>query len=651
MGNNTSTVYEEVGQQEDEEVGQPNNEESTYIGYNPRASVLLDARPAYDYRQFITPGHGVAESVKWLVGGVAPNGARLSDGAVKENTRQAARMLLLLREYERRFGMPDAGGARDEQWVLTELARGLYGGGTPLWTLKPVMSQAAEGLTGARGVDFALFPRTAFVFAPTSGSTLMFNMERGFNINKLTLMERVLVRMASFASNTRSVNEVDSNSPEVPELLRASRGESVQFGRGYHKEALAKEILDLASDGFGLFYLTSHATQVQAKVGEAVNGYARDYQEIQSFWTVESSIKELFTRLATIEAYASIVEIKKQVDAKPLYPRPIVLLFRVISSAGASGLWFGASWQDMIVAGLLGMMVAVFQGVTLWKHDRMILEVCASFVVGLLSGMISMSFPSTMCFGGMAVGAVIDILQGFRVVYSIMEIMSKNTVAGGADFLEAILFTGLIAYFLKFGMGTAKSILGVDEMDTEFNQCVNPISSYFYFLLVPITSLAWSALFTPRYSDIPLMMMHGIFSFFVYWTISTNTGNAAVATFVSAMMVTSSAGIFSRFTGRQALGDTVTGLYVLLPGAYLARGLFAAAEQNVIDAALLSNIVVKAVTIGLGGWTGTILCSPTILGTNRGLVNKSASSVRSIRGRQGDTQRSTQARPNAMLFF
>ena len=416
MSYKISTVYEEV----DEEAGQQDNE-STYIGNNPRASILLDARPAYNYRKFIPSGRGsvsgVADSIKWLVGGVAPNGARLSEVEVEENTRQAARMLSLLREYERRFGMPEAGGARDEQWVLTELARGLYGGGTPLWTLKPVMSQAAEGLTGARGVDFALFPRTAFVCAPNSGSTLMFNMERGFNINKLTLMERVLVRMASFASNTRSVNEVDSNSPEVPQLLRASRGESVQFGRSYRKEALAKEILDLASDGFGLFYLASHAKQMQAKVGEGVNGHARESQEIQSFWTVEPSIKELFTRLATIEANASIVEIKEQVDAKPLYPRSINLLFRVISSAGASGLWFGGSWQDMIVAGLLGMMVAVFQGVSLWKHDRMILEVVASFVVGLVSGLLSMAFPSTLCFGAMAVGAVIDILQGEHLLF------------------------------------------------------------------------------------------------------------------------------------------------------------------------------------------------------------------------------------------
>lgn len=231
--------------------------------------------------------------------------------------------------------------------------------------------------------------------------------------------------------------------------------------------------------------------------------------------------------------------------------------------------------------------------------------------------------------------------------------MSKNSIAGGADFLEGVLFTGLISYFLKFGLSTASSILGASGEDINYSVCANPINSYFYFLLVPVTSLAWSVLFRPCYSDLPLMAYHGILSYVVHWAIGSYTGNSALATFVAALATTTSAGITSRFTGRQALGDTVTGLYVLLPGAYLVKGLFAAAEDNVIDSGLLSNIVVIAVTIGLGGWTGTLLCSPTILGTNKGLLNKSMLSGSMHRSRSAPhgpiSDRERQAR--AMLFF
>ena len=201
------------------------------------------------------------------------------------------------------------------------------------------------------------------------------------------------------------------------------------------------------------------------------------------------------------------------------------------------------------------------------------------------------------------------------------QIMSKHTISGGADFLESLLFTGLIAYFLKFGLSAAELIMDRKEDAANF-VCHEPIDQKWYFLLLPITALSWSVLFTPLYRDLPLMTMHGILSYLVYFGITqipdTDTEGAAI--FVAAATVTFTAGFISRFTGRQALGDTVTGLYVLLPGSYLARGLFSTAENKSLDGNLLMSIVFMAVTIGLGGWTGTMLCSPTILGTNNGLL-------------------------------
>ena len=236
------------------------------------------------------------------------------------------------------------------------------------------------------------------------------------------------------------------------------------------------------------------------------------------------------------------------------------------------------------------------------------------------------------------------------------QIMSKHTISGGADFLEALLFTGLIAYFLKFGLHAAEKILGDVDIDSFF-LCSAPIDKSWYFLLVPLTSLSWSVLFTPLYKDLPLMTMHGILSYVVYWAISQIPGNNDVlGTFIAAMTVTASAGFVSRFTGRQALGDTVTGLYVLLPGSYLAKGLFKTADNKIVDGSLLSQIVVIAVTIGLGGWTGTMLCSPTILGTNGGLLSqfmkKRNRDKRSLKLVREEDMRSLETeKGRAMLFF
>jgi hypothetical protein len=60
----------------------------------------------------------------------------------------------------------------------------------------------------------------------------------------------------------------------------------------------------------------------------------------------------------------------------------------------------------------------------------------------------------------MAIACVMDILQGFRIVHAIIEQMSRNTVAGGADFLEGAFCTGSIAYFLDIGQELAPTIMG-----------------------------------------------------------------------------------------------------------------------------------------------------------------------------------------------
>eukprot|EP00979_Chaetoceros_neogracilis_P003254 scaffold576_cov146-Chaetoceros_neogracile.AAC.6 len=610
---------------------------------------------AYQWKTFVPSMKNPKEIFKWLVTGFSEK-SKLSDGEVEQNTMKLAHVLSLLREYEEIHGIPERGGPKEQLWVLTELCTRLYGSGTPLWVLKPAMSKVAEGLTGSRGADFVLFPRSATVYLPASLSTATFPMDRGFNIRTVSLMERILVRLSSFTSNTRAVHSVQARSPKVEEFIRAARVQSALSSHASTRRMdLAKEILDLASDGTGLFFLINEASKkyggiVSSNINDST---PQDIMDIENFWTVEPSIREVFARLATIEAVASLDALDNLPSSSDMYPKFCIMLFRAISAIGASGLWFKASWEDMIFAGLLAIIVTLVEGSKLWKQERIIFEVIVSFVVGLLAGLVAHSWPEKTCFGAMAVAAVIDILQGFRVVYAIMEvrmlcaiyyalnhlifvaqfilfnlqIMSKHTVSGGADLLEALLFTGLIAYFLRFGLHASRSMLGASTstINDPFNECLAPIDKSWYFLLVPLTSLSWAVLFKPNYRDLPLMTMHGILSYVVYWVVSTQTDNSGLATFAASMSVTASAGFLSRFTGRQALGDTITGLYVLLPGSYLAEGLFTSAGgpvTNVLDSGLLANLVTIAVTIGLGGWTGTMLCSPTILGTNNGLLSQ-----------------------------
>ena len=81
-----------------------------------------------------------------MVGGGA-FAAPQSDDELERSLMSLSRVLTLLRHYLSVHGMPHKGGIEDQEYVLREITRDLYAGGTPLWALEPVMQKAAEGLT------------------------------------------------------------------------------------------------------------------------------------------------------------------------------------------------------------------------------------------------------------------------------------------------------------------------------------------------------------------------------------------------------------------------------------------------------------------------------------------------------------------------
>jgi uncharacterized membrane protein YjjP (DUF1212 family) len=239
---------------------------------------------------------------------------------------------------------------------------------------------------------------------------------------------------------------------------------------------MEEEILTLASESEGLFYF------VNTHRGRAATRESRDSPEtptteLGEFWTVEDSTRELFARLAAIEAAETIDKI--DIERKPLYSPFTIMLFRIGSSAGACAFWFDGSWADIIVSGALAVMVAwIDSSPLLSKQERIIFESVASFIVGLVSGIISIQWPHQTCFGAMAISGVLDLLQGFRVVYSIIEIMSRHSVTGAADFLEGVFFTTLIAYFLRFGQYVSVEIMGQPDND-HYLQCTHGVSEWY----------------------------------------------------------------------------------------------------------------------------------------------------------------------------
>ena len=603
-------------------------------------SSLSESHHEYNWRMF-APKQGVGKFLKWLITGHAISPPALSEQEAKEKIDNLARALSLLRDYEAKFGMPNGGSKKEQEWVLEELCKGLYSSGTPVWVLEPVMHLGAEGLTGLPGFGFFLLPASGIISPPqdTQGySSRFFQMRGGFCLYRINMYEKVLARLASFCTNTRTMNSLpDEHLPKLltQDVRRYSDENQEESLRD--QEFVAKEILDMASQGYGLFFLTRAeeilTQQQEEKLADAVDEFCdaptsdgeASILSYHSFWTVDESIRDLFSRLATIEAAECLDAIKRSPGLDSVWPRRYIVLFRILSSAGASALWFNGSWQDVLLSGgIAGVVALVFQTNThLWKNQRMIFEIVVSYIVGLTAGLVSIRLPENTCFSAIAIASMIDYLRGFGIVFAIMEVMSRNKMSGSSDLIEALIFSFLISMSIFFGLFTAESIMGIDQAEeAAYMECGQPLSQLWFILILPLASLAWAAGFRPARVDLPLMATFGVLSFVISWAVENVSNNGFLGSFVAALTTSTVAGVVSRFTGRQALGDTFTGLFALVPGIYVIEGLFAAATGGGYeDGSFFITLILKAVIIGVGSWCGTLLCAPTHLGTNTGILS------------------------------
>jgi uncharacterized membrane protein YjjP (DUF1212 family) len=578
------------------------------------------------------PRDGTLRSfLDWFRSGFSSEKERETDEQLHFNLQKLASLLKLLREYYSLYGMPSGGGPSDQEYVLREVLKDLYAGGGPIWTLEKTMERAAEGLTGKKGVDVGMLPRKAFIYTPTTGHLSMFRIQSGFDIQRLAAAEKILVRIASFASNTHGFSSLPSRLPAPAELRRAAQSSDLSRSvHGWTQNAMATRILDLASCAEGLFFFVNSSDRPDTSVHEKSSHPTADPT---FFWKVEDPISELFSRLATMEAMQMLDDADR--NKKVLYSRSLQLLFRFMASAGACAFWFNGGWLDTAVSGVCGLLVGIISGWSfLAKEDRIVFESIASVLVGLIAGLLSCLLPSETCFIAISISGVLEVLQGFRVVYSVIEVMGKHSVAGGADFLEGLLYTALISFFLRVGMLIAESVTGRTATQAP---CSKGINEAWYLLLVPAAAISWSGMFNPEYEDLLWMAFHGILAFVTTWVCEQAHITPQISLFLAAFVVTFSSGLVSRFTGRQAMGNTIAGLFVLVPGAYLVTALFSNLSFDFIG-----PVIVNAAIIGTGAWSGTIVCSPTIVGTTAARLRKGTTN------RQGSVDRSL---AGPMLFF
>ena len=166
-------------------------------------------------------------------------------------------------------------------------------------------------------------------------TTDMFKISPGFYIAKLDAVEQVAVRLASFASNTRSVERLHASAlttPRLEDMARIQLQQTQEVARYLEQtqpdaSELANEILNLASSTYGLFfYLNNPLLFQRLKLDKASD------RPLAQFWSVSDTTRDLFQRLAAHEATNALEHVHRRYDDRsvPLYPFRVVSLFRIL---------------------------------------------------------------------------------------------------------------------------------------------------------------------------------------------------------------------------------------------------------------------------------------------------------------------------------
>ena len=148
-------------------------------------------------------------------------------------------------------------------------------------------------------------------------------------------MEKVAVRLATFASNVQAVVSIPSRLPNMRDLNEARVSVTIDSlnepKNADYKQRLATRILDLASGGKGLFYYVNSREYKGNVRGSCMAD--PDADAIKQFWTVTPEERELFTRLACEEAIRAIDELDYYAIRKKQTNPWILVACRAMASA------------------------------------------------------------------------------------------------------------------------------------------------------------------------------------------------------------------------------------------------------------------------------------------------------------------------------
>ncbi len=241
-----------------------------------------------------------------------------------------------------------------------------------------------------------------------------------------------------------------------------------------YKDNFAEYLLCLALDvGEGMLKNGGEVSRVEESIERICHAYGAVHVEVFSIISVVQAsvrmadgshsfqmrrIRKSATDLGSLECYnalsreicatrMSFEELEKklsEIKARRSYPAWLTILAMVAINSSFT-MFFGGKPDDIIVSGIIGAFVSVFNLVTEKKITGMAKTVVSSFIISLLAGLSVMANIGTN--GSIIIiGSIMTLVPGISFGTALRDLLTGDLATGSLRTLSAVLQALMIAF-------------------------------------------------------------------------------------------------------------------------------------------------------------------------------------------------------------
>ncbi len=340
------------------------------------------------------------------------------------------------------------------------------------------------------------------------------------------------------------------------------------FGTPAHRfeEAMHRLVGSLGLEGDFLAHPTAFFAELRSEKRREVFMVRAEPGEtnLEKLVSIQALVKEVISGDLPIEEAAARVQ---AVVAQPAhYGKGLVVAGFGLSSAMAAR-FFGGGWREMLLAALIGVLIALLGFWTSRQHHlAQVLVLLAGTLAGFGGVVAAHLIPHTAAFT-ITLASIVILLPGLHLTIALREVATGNLVAGSARLVDAVMTLMMLAFGVALGRQVAMQFAAAFKESASI-----PLAPWTEWLALLAVPLAYLVLFQARKRDFQWLLIASVVAF-----VAARLGSAwlgpELGAGLGAMALGVAANLFGRHTRLPNQIMELPGLLLLVPGSIGFRGL------------------------------------------------------------------------------